>query len=154
MILDEHTEFCDATAVTGMGGTTTLIGDVIDLSTVARDIGQGRPLFVQFSVDTAFAGGTTNQFILASDSQEAIRTSSTAGQEIRHAQTDIIPTATWIAGFTLGFALPFGGVEGTGTYKRFLGILNVDVGTQTTGNINVFLTYDPHGWRAYPDASN
>ena len=154
MILDEHTEFCDATAITGMGGTTTLVGDVMDLGTVARDIGQGQPTYFVLSVDTAFAGGTTNQFILASDSQEAIRTSSTAGQEIRHILTDIIPTATWIAGFTFVWPLPMGGVEGTGTYKRYLGLLNVDVGTQTTGNINAFLTNDPHGWTAYPDASN
>ena len=151
MILDEHTEFCDAVAITGIGGATTLIGDVIDLGTVARDVGQGRPLFLQFSVDTAFAGGTSNQFILASDSDAAITTN---GTETRHYLSDIFVTATMIAGFTWGVALPFGGVEGTGTYEQFLGILNVDVGTQTTGNINAFLTYDPHGWRSYPDASN
>ena len=151
MILDTLTEFCDAVAITGMGAATTLIGDVIDLGTVARDVGQGRPIFLQFSVDTAFAGGTSNQFILASDSTAAI---STDGTETRHFLSDIFVTATMIAGFTFGFALPFGGVEGTGTYERFLGILNVDVGTQTTGSINAFLTYDPHGWTAYPDASN
>ena len=151
MILDTLTEFCDATAITGMGGATTLIGDVIDLGAVARDVGQGRPLFLQFSVDTAFAGGTSNQFILASDGQEAI---TTTGAETRHYISDVFVTATMIAGFTWGFALPFGGVEGTGTYEQFLGILNVDLGTQTTGNINAFLTYDPHGWTAYPDASN
>ena len=151
MLLDELGEFCDATAITGIGGATTLIGDVIDLGTVPRDIGQGQPVYVQFSVDTAFAGGTSNQFILASDSTATIATDGAATQ---HFLTDIFVTATMIQGFTFGFAMPFGGVEGTGTYERFLGILNVDVGTQTTGNINVFLTYDPHGWRSYPDASN
>ena len=151
MMLDERAEFCDATAITGIGGATTLIGDVMDLGTVARDIGQGQPVYLQISVDTAFAGGTSNQFILASDSTAAI---STDGTETRHWLSDIFVTATMIAGFTFGFALPFGGVEGTGTYERFLGILNVDVGTQTTGAVNAFLTIDPHGWTAYPDASN
>ena len=151
MILDERSEFCDAVAITGIGGATTLIGDVMDLGAVPVDIGQGIPIFLQISVDTAFAGGTSNQFILASDSTAAITTN---GTETRHWLSDIFVTATMIAGFTFGFALPFGGVEGTGTYERFLGILNVDVGTQTTGNINAFLTLDPHGWRAYPDASN
>ena len=151
MILDTLGEFCDATAITGIGGATTLIGDVIDLGTVARDVGQGRPIFLQFSVDTAFAGGTSNQFILASDSTATI---ATTGAETRHYLSDVFVTATMIQGFTWGFALPFGGVEGTGTYERFLGILNVDVGTQTTGNINAFLTFDPHGSTSYPDASN
>ena len=151
MWLDERAEFCDAVAITGIGGATTLIGDVMDLGTVARDIGQGHPVYLVMSVDTAFAGGTSNQFILASDSTAAI---STDGTETRHWLSDIFVTATLIAGFTFGFALPFGGVEGTGTYERFLGILNVDVGTQTTGNVNAFLTNDPHGWTSYPDASN
>ena len=151
MILDTLGEFCDAVAITGIGGATTLIGDVIDLGTVPRDIGQGRQVYLQFSVDTAFAGGTSNQFILASDSVAGI---ATTGAETRHYLSDIFVTATMIAGFTWGIALPFGGVEGTGTYEQFLGILNVDVGTQTTGNINAFLTFDPHGWTSYPDASN
>ena len=151
MILDERAEFCDAEAITGMGAATTLIGSQIDLGTVARDMGQGRQVFIQFSVDTAFSGGTSNQFILASDSSAAITTN---GTETRHYLSDIFPTSTMIAGFTWGFALPFGGVSGTGTYEQFLGILNVDVGTQTTGKINAFLTFDPHGWAAYPDASN
>ncbi len=154
MILDELTEFCDANVISAAQDGTALIGDVIDLGTVARDIGQGRPLYFTLSVATAFAGATSYQFILASDSQAGIRTSSTPGQEIRHVMTDVIPQATWIQGFTLTIPLPMGGVEGTGTYKRFLGVLLVDVGSSSGGAIDAFLTYDPHGWRAYPDASN
>ena len=154
MILDSSAEFCDAEVITVAQDNTRLIGDVMDLGAVARDIGQGKTVYLVLSVDTVFAGGTTYQFILASDSIAGIRFSSTAGQEIRHAQTDVIPQATWIQGFQLIMPLPMGGVEGTGTYKRFLGILLADVGSSTSGNINAFLTLDPNGSRSYPDASN
>ena len=154
MWLDERSEFCDAEAISPAQGSTALIGDVIDLGTVPRDIGQGQPVYLVLSVDTIFDGGTSYQFILASDDQAAIRVASVAGEEIRHVLTDVIPEATWIQGFTLTLPLPMGGVEGTGTYKRFLGILLVDVGSSTSGNINAFLTIDPHGWTSYPDATN
>jgi hypothetical protein len=39
-VLDERTEFCDATALNTGAAGTYLIGDVID-SSVVRDIGQG-----------------------------------------------------------------------------------------------------------------
>lgn len=154
MILDKLAEFCDAKVITVAQDSTALIGDVINLGSVPRDIGQGQTVYLVLSVDTIFAGGTSYQFILASDSQAAIRTSSTPGQEIRHVMTDVIPEATWIQGFQIVLPLPMGGVEGTGTYKQYLGILLVDVGSSTSGNINAFLTLDPHGWTSYPDASN
>jgi len=154
MILDTLTEFCDAEVITVAQDNTRVIGDQIDLGAVPRDIGQGKTVYLVLSVDTVFAGGTTYQFILASDSQAAIRNGSTAGQEIRHVMTDVIPQATWIQGFQLIMPLPMGGVEGTGTYKRYLGILLVDVGSSTSGNINAYLSLDPHGSRSYPDASN
>ena len=151
MILDERAEFCDAVAVPTGGAATTLMGDVMDLGTVARDIGQGRQVFLQISIDTVIAGGTALQFVLASDSTATINTGDAA---TRHYLSDVFLVATLIAGFTFGTALPFGGVDGTGTYERFLGILLVGTGTQTSGNFNAFLTFDPHGWRSYPDASN
>ena len=150
MILDEHTEFCDATAITGIGGATTLIGDVIDLGTVPRDVGQGRPLFLQFSVDTAFAGGPSNQFILASDSQATIATS---GAESRHYTSDVFVTADLIRGFKLAIPLPAGDAAASREgYERYLGILGVGVGTHTAGAIDAFLTPDAALWRSYADA--
>jgi hypothetical protein len=140
--------------ITTSQDNTRQIGDLIDLGTVPRDIGQGRTVYLVLSVSIVFAGGTTYQFILASDSQTTLRNSSSAGEEIRHIATDVIPEATWIQGFQIVLPLPMGGVEGTGTYKRYLGLLLVDVGSSTSGNIDAFLTYDPHGWTSYPDASN
>jgi len=152
MYLDERLEFCDATVVTGMGGATTLIGDVIDLGSVARDIGQGQPMYWVVQVAVVITGGTSNRWILASDSAEAINTGGTASQ---HVVTDIYAVADLVAGFQIIFPLPMGDVAASvAPYEQYLGVLNVDVGTQTAGSINSFLTADPHGWRAYPDANN
>ncbi len=152
MWLDERSEFADAVALTLAAGTN-LVGDVMDLSS-NRDIGQGHPIYLVIQVTTAMAGGTAFQFILASDSGAAI---ATTGAETRHWASDVFTDAQLTAGFSFGFALPFGDTargEGVSGYERFLGILAVGTGTHTAGAINAFLTPDPHGWTSYPDATN
>ncbi len=63
--------------------------------------------------------------------------------------------ADLIQGFQIVVALPMGDVANSVTpYERYLGILAVGTGTQSAGAINAFLTLDPAGWRAYPDAIN
>ena len=152
MIMDENAEFADAVAVPTGGAATTLVGDVMDLGIVNRDIGQGKPLYLVLNVDTAIAGGTAVQFVLASDSQAAI---STDGSESRHFLSDVFAVADLIQGFQIVVALPMGDVAASVTpYERYLGILVVGTGTQTAGAINAFLTLDPAGWRGYPDAQN
>jgi len=153
MIMDENSEFADAVAVPTGGAATTLVGDVMDLGTVNRDIGQGKPLYLVISVDTAIAGGTALQFVLASDSQAAIATGADAAS--RHYTSDVFGVADLIQGFQLVVPLPMGDVGNSITpYERYLGILVVGTGTQTAGAINAFLTLDPAGWRSYPDANN
>lgn len=151
-ILDERSEFCDAVAVPTSGAATTLVGDVIDLGAVNRDIGQGKTVYLVIQIDTVIAGGTALQFILASDSAEAINTAGVASQ---HFLSDVFAVADLVAGFQLVIPLPMGDVAaGITPYERYLGILVVGTGTQTSGNINAFLTLDPMGWRSYPDAAN
>jgi len=157
MIMDERTEFADAVSVAAAAGTA-LIGDVIDM-TVARDIGNGEPLYlvIQTAVEIITGGvAGTLQFQLASDAQAAIATDGTA---TIHFQTDALVTddaganaAQFNAGGVIAVvALP---LEGT-TYERFLGILAVTATTTTTaGAIDAFLTLDPHGWVSFPDAEN
>ncbi len=152
MWMDERAEFCDATSTSAAAGSTALVGDVMDL-TSNRDIGQGHPMYLVIQVTTAFTGGTSAQFVLASDSGAAI---STDGSETRHWSSDVFTAAQLTAGFSFGFALPFGDTaqgEDTAGYERYLGILVVDVGTNT-GSINAFLTPDPSGWTSYPDGNN
>lgn len=149
MIIDERTEFCDATtAVMNVGNQ--IIGDVIDLGATPtlRDIGAGEPLYLVIQVDTAFsdaadAGTATIQFDLVSDSAAALTTSKTT-----HVSTGAMAIASLVAGFTKVFALPI-----EATYERYLGLWET-VGTTNldAGKINAFLTHDVAKYTAYPNA--
>ena len=157
MIMDERLEFADAESVANAAGTD-LIGDVVDL-TLARDVGAGQPLYLVITTDTEIiTGGTagTIKFQFVSDAQAAIATDGTA--------TVHFDTGTFVTDDTLLIddQLRAGGViamvviptKGK-VYERYLGILAVvAITTVTAGNINAFLTLDPHGWVAYADASN
>ncbi len=153
MIMDERNQFANKVEVT-LGAGSNLIGDVIDNGSPNRDLGQGHPLYVVFQVATAFAGGTSFQFVLASDSQEAI---ANDGSETVHYRSDVFTTAQLTAGMKFSFALPFGDTsqgEDAPGYERFLGIYGVGVGTHTAGKISAYLTPDPSGWISYPDGNN
>lgn len=146
MILDERTEFCDATALNTGGAASYLVGDVIDL-TVARDIGGGEAnLYLVIQVDTtATSGGSaTAAFSLASDAQAAI---AVDGSATIHAVTAAIPVATLVAGYQVAvIPLP----RGIPAYERYLGILQTTaVAAFTAGKINAFLTDNPGKWTPY-----
>lgn len=157
MILDERLEFADAVSVAAAAGTA-LIGDVIDLQ-VARDIGNGQPIYLVITTDTeiitAGAAGTL-KFQLVSDAQAAI---ATDGSATVHLDTGTFVTDDAAAnssqlnagGVICCIAVPLQGQ----VYERYLGILAITATTTTTaGKINAFLTLDPIGWKAYADASN
>ena len=151
MILDERTTFANALEVTLAAGTN-LIGDQIDLEQV-RDVGAGKaPIYLVIQVSTAFVGGTSFQFILASDGQAAI---TEDGTETRHFLSDVFATADLVQGFQITIPLPTGDVAaGVTPYERFLGILGVGVGTHTAGSISAMLTLDPPSTaRSYPQAA-
>lgn len=146
-IMDSRAEFCDATALNTGAAGTYLIGNVMDAS-VARDLGNGRPVYLVISVDTAVtsAGAATVQFILASDAQAAI---TVDGTETRHWTSFAIPKATLVAGYQLVLALP----AEFPAYERFLGVLQVTgVAALTAGKVNAYLTLDPPVQKSYPDA--
>lgn len=147
MILDERTEFCDATSLSTAGTGPQLLGDQIDL-TVARDIGSGQPVYAYIQVDTAVTstGSATVQFEIASDASAAIATDGTATE---HVTSPAYPVATLTAGFTAIFPLP---LEGD-AYERYVGLLaNVGTAALNGGKINAGLTTEPRRIRAYPDA--
>ena len=158
MIMDEYNEFADAVSVAAAAGTA-LIGDVIDLGDVPRDIGNGQPVYLVITTDTEIiTGGVagTISFILASDAQEAI---ATDGSATIHWQSQDFVTDDAAAnsdqlnagGIIACVALPLEGA----VYERYLGILAV-IGTTTVtaGAINAFLTLDPTGWRSYHESAN
>jgi len=154
MILDERNEFADATSVAAAAGTA-LIGDVIDLGTGPRDIGNGEPLYLVIQTDTEIiTGGVagTIKFQLASDAQAAI---ATDGSATIHYDTGTLVTDDAEAnsprlnagGLIAVVSLPQGAI-----YERYLGILAVIATTTVTaGKINAFLTRDVSVYRSYTD---
>lgn len=157
MILDERLEFADATSVAAAAGTA-LIGDVIDLQ-VARDVGNGQPLYLVITTDTEIiTGGTagTVAFALASDAQAAIATdgSATIHWQSRNFVTD--DAAANDSQLNAGGVIAVVALPGEGAvYERYLGILCITATTTTTaGKINAFLTHEPYGWKSYTDATN
>jgi hypothetical protein len=150
MILDERSEFADALALNTGAAGKYLIGDVIDLGSIGRNIGTGRPIYLVITVDTlpTSGGAATAAFTLASDAQAAI---AVDGTETAHFTTKAFAIAEMAAGAVLAvIALPLGGP----TYERFLGIIQT-TGTAafTAGKINAFLTTNPKVWRAYADGN-
>lgn len=145
MILDKRNEFCDATALNTGAAGTYLLGDQIDLG-VARDVGNGQPVYLVITVDTlptSAAGTATAQFSLASDATAAVSTTTSTV----HLLTKAFAISEMAAGQVLAaVALPMEGIA----YEQFLGILQT-TGTQafTGGKVNAFLTNDVAKWKAY-----
>jgi hypothetical protein len=148
MILDERNEFADAVSVAAAAGTA-LIGDVIDLGSIARDIGAPEHLFFTITVDTEIiTGGSagTIEFLLVSDAQAAIATDGSATVHWRSGTfvtDDAAANATLMnAGSILAqIALPLQGA----VYERYLGVLCIIATTTVTaGAISAFLTPDKH----------
>lgn len=154
-IMDERTEFCDAVACnTGAAGTYNL-GDIID-TTVARDMGNGQPIYLIVSVDTEIiTGGVagTVAFQLVSDSTSTIATDGT--QTVHYASKAFVTDDTALtelqAGeFAVCVALPLEGVA----YERYLAVQQVTGTTAiTAGKVNAFLSLDPVATpKSYADA--
>lgn len=156
MIMDERTEFADAVSVAAAAGTAN-IGDVIDIGSVHRDIGNGQPVYLVITCDTSIiTGGSagTIQFLLVSD---AISTPATDGSATVHIATKAFVTDDDALNALDAGAIIFCGAipqEGA-VYERYLGVQAVIATTTVTaGKINAFLTLDPTGWKSYPDGVN
>ena len=146
MILDERTEFCDATALNTGAAGNYLIGDVVDLG-VARDLGGDMAVYLVVSVDTtATSGGSaTGQFNLVTGDNASLTSPTTL------VSSKAWTVATMTAGTVLmAIQLP---LEGT-LYERYIGIQQV-TGTAafTAGKVNAFLTEDVARWKAYDSPS-
>jgi hypothetical protein len=159
MIMDERTEFADATSVAAAAGTA-LIGDVLDLGSVARDIGEGEPVWFIITCDTEIiTGGTagTVKFQLVSDAQAAIATDGTATVHLdsgTFVTDDAAANDTQLNAGEVIFAAPL--PRQGKVYERYLGVLCVTATTTTTaGKINAFLTLEqPHGKKLYAEGVN
>ena len=149
MLVDSRLEFADdLTAWAAVG--TLLLGDVIDLG-VARDIGQGQPLYLVIQVTELYASGGSAlvNFRLRSDGVAAIHaTTSTA-----HLETGAMAFALLTLGAQFVIPIPPEGLA----YEQFLGVQVVTTVADTTaGDVNAFLTTEPpvKPTTSYADAAN
>ncbi len=102
--------------------------NTVDLG-VARDIGNGQTLYVEFTVDDAFTGGTSVQFQVISSAAANLGTPTVL------ATTPAIVDATLITGYRTQLAVP--PVVGNG--QRYLGVQYVGVGTHSAGKVSARL---------------
>lgn len=148
MIMDKLAEFCNAVSLVRATGSA-LIGNVIDLG-VARDVGNGKPLYLTITIDTdvdSSGDAATVEFEVRSDSVAAIDPSTGT----LHMSTGAIAQANLTQGKKFTYQLPAEGLA----YERYLGIVQVTAGADVTaGKVNAFLTMDPSSWKAYPEGQN
>lgn len=148
MIMDELAEFCDATALNTGAAGPYVIGDYYDLGSIGtlKDIGNGRPVYFVAQVTTPFVGvNNTTNLQLVSDSTTNFSSTPTV-----HWQSGALAVGTWIVGYRYVVPLP---VEKR--YERYLGVQHTTaVAALSAGAIDAFLTLDPAGWFATPDAVN
>tara|TARA_B100001013_G_C24619421_1_gene446590 strand:- start:1505 stop:1948 length:444 start_codon:yes stop_codon:yes gene_type:complete len=147
MIIDDRLEFCDnVTLTTGTG--TSLQGDVVNIES-SRDIGMGQPLYlvIQLTAAVTSGGAATVNFRLASDAAAAI---ATDGTETDHMSTGAIGKADLTLGKRFVLPLAMGN-----SYEQYVGLLiTTATAALTAGAIDAFVTVDPTGWTAQPDAVN
>lgn len=151
MWIDERLEFSDSGDWANEAGTAN-VGDVIDLGIAARNPGNGEPLYLVVTVETAADGGAggngTTAFQLVSD---GVASPATDGNQTIHFTSDVFTAAQLPANRVFVWPLPISGLP----YERYLGMQIVQA-TEGEDDLvcSAFLTVDPHGWVAYPDATN
>ena len=159
MILDNLLTFGTDMDASQAAGTFNFT-NVVDLSAV-RDVGNGQPLYLVLlctgGADGIITGGSagTIRFQLVSDSTSSIATDGTASVHLRtkeYVTDDSALNEVKLGDVFFCGAIPLDGKE---PYERYLGVqLVVTTTTTTEGTVSAFLTIDPHGYKAYPDANN
>ena len=105
--------------------TTAVSTDTIDL-VVARDIGEGTPLYMNFAVTTALAGGTSVKFEVITSAAAALTSPTVIGS------SDAILTAALTAGKNVVVRL---NPEIAGKAQQYLGARYTVAGTNTGGKL-------------------
>lgn len=121
MITDQLLRVSSAQAVT----TTAVSADTIDLS-VARDIGEGKDLYMHFTVGTAFAGGTSTEFQVISSASADLSSPTVIGS------SGAIATAGLTAGKREAVRI---NPKLASNGQRYLGARYVVVGTNSAGTV-------------------
>lgn len=160
-ILDKLLEIADEYNIADPGTAgTVLLPNQIPLS-VARDIGNGQPVYLVIAVGSTeiITGGSAGSlaFRLVSDDTAAIHATTCS----KHMETQAFVTddaAANDAALSAGKILYCGALplDGGEPYETFLGVQAVIATTTITeGTLNVWLSLTPvHSPRSYPDAVN
>lgn len=137
MILDQLLYFSDNQQV-----LADAISNVIDRGSNAPVLANYSPgfagdLFLVVQTGTAFAGATSLEVRLVSDSTADLATSPTV-----HVSTGAIPVANLGANKVVAI-LPIPPAD----YERYIGLVYDITGTGTAGTVRAFLTQTPGFWR-------
>lgn len=129
MITDAYLKVSAAQALT----TTAVSTDKIDLS-VARDIGEGENLYMNFNVDTALTGGTSVKFEVVVADDAAISSNVTVV-----GSSDAVLSAALVAGYSTAVRInPI--IASLG--KRYLAARYTIVGTYSAGAVTAQIVHD------------
>lgn len=129
-IFDALYEFSDNQDIKG-SGTTTQSTNIINWENTAREMGAGRPIYLNIQMSATTAGGTSIQFKLVGDSDNTITNGTTIYE------TPAIGYATLASGYwVMRMPLPV-----KCDAYQYLGIVYVNVGNVTTANVNAWLDY-------------
>ena len=121
MITDKLLRVSTDQAVT----TTAVSTDTVDLS-VARDIGEGENLYMNFAVTEAFAGGTSTKFEVISSASADLSSPTVIGS------SDAIVTAGLTIGKNVAVRV---NPQIASTGQRYFGARYTVVGTNTAGKV-------------------
>jgi hypothetical protein len=137
MITDKLLRVSEDQALT----TTAVSTDTIDLS-VARDIGEGQDLFMNFAVTTALAGGTSVKFEVITSAAANLGSPTVIGS------TDAIVTASLVAGYNTAVRI---NPQIASLGQRYLGARYTISGTYTSGKVTADVVTDiQDGRKFYP----
>lgn len=121
MITDKLLRVSEDQALT----TTAVSTNTIDLS-IARDMGEGHNLFMNFAVTTALAGGTSVKFEVISSASADLSSPTVIGS------SDAVVSASLVAGYNTAVRInPQIASKG----QRYLGARYTIVGTYTSGAV-------------------
>lgn len=135
MITDKFLCVSNAQAVT----TTAVSTDTVDLGT-ARDIGAGENLYMNFTVGTAFAGGTSTEFQVISSASADLSSPTVIGS------SGAVATAGLTAGKRLAVRVnPT--INGNG--QRYFGARYVVVGTNSAGTVTADVVHGVQDQKSY-----
>lgn len=137
MITDKLLRVSEDQALT----TTAVSTDTIDLS-VARDIGEGQDLFMNFAVTTALAGGTSVKFEVITSAAANLGSPTVIGS------TDAIVTASLVAGYNTAVRI---NPQIASLGQRYLGARYTISGTYSSGKVTADVVTDVQdGRKFYP----